>query len=82
MLSIIESESHEILGQRHLTQEETAVIQRQQRQEMDELKAMLQKSGYAIYDGSKGDELMEMLQASGYTIHEVSKEELTDLTED
>ena len=50
MLFIIESENHEILGQRHLTQEETAVIQRQ---ELDELKAMLQKSGYAIYDGSK-----------------------------
>lgn len=78
MLSIIESENHEILGQRHLTQEETAVIQRQQRQEMDELKAILQASGYAIYDGSKGDELMEMLQASGYTIRDLNKEDLTE----
>ena len=52
MLSIIVSENHEILGQRHLTQEETAVIQRQ---EMDELKAMLQTSGYTIRDLNKED---------------------------
>lgn len=55
MLSIIVSENHEILGQRHLTQEETAVIQRQQRQEMDELKAMLQTSGYTIRNLNKED---------------------------
>ena len=55
MLSIIVSENHEILGQRYLTQEETAVIQRQQRQEMDELKAMLQTSGYTIRDLNKED---------------------------
>lgn len=58
MLSIIESENHEILGQKHLMQEEAAVIQHQ---ELDELKAMLQASGYTIHEVSK-EELTDLTE--------------------